>query len=483
MNIKDDFILKNVNDGYLVGGSVRDSIMGKSFIDRDIAIKNAEEFTRMLSEKLDATFIVLDDINKIFRLVLKDKINYLDISELRGNSIEDDLVQRDFTINAIAYDLKNEKFIDVTGGIDDIKKQKLRHIKESNFTDDPLRLLRAFRFMSTTGFQPVNELVNILNKHRTLILHPAKERIHDEILKLFGGKYAYKTLLNMYEMGYLELIFPCVTEFAKVPKNSHHHLDLIHHVMETVKWIEIQYEYYSEYSNEKIPEKLNNLGFVIKKLSGNDNKKIYEHLNRIDFGGYPRINFLKIAGFLHDIGKFSTWTIEESGRHRFIKHDLIGAKMVVPLLKILKFSNKQIDYISEMVKQHIYPSNVIAAENLDNKIMMRYVRKMSDNVIDNIILAIADRLSAQGPDITAKMTENNVNGLINLLEFYLGIRDSLKPIPKLLDGKEIMQILGIKPSPQLGLIISELREAQLNQEINNKDDAVSFVKKYVQKSP
>ena len=449
MNIRDDEILKNIHEGYLVGGSVRDFLMGKKFVDRDIAIKGAEEFAKKLAKTLDATFITLDDENKIYRLVLKDKVNYLDISELRGKSIEEDLYARDFTINAIAYNLATDEFIDTTGGIKDIENRKLRAIKEQNFVDDPLRILRAYRFMSTTGSEADEQLEKILKKHLVLLNNPAKERIHDEIMKLFGGEYTSKTLLKMYDDKILEMLFPCVKEMEKVPPNSHHHLDLIHHVIETVRNIEVLYE--------------------------NSVPAVKEHLNRIDFGGFPRINHLKIAGFLHDIGKYSTWTIEESGRHRFIKHDIKGAEMVVPMLKNLKFSNKQIDYISEMIRWHIYPSNVITSPNFEEKIMMRYVRKMENNVIDNIILAKADRLSAQGPDVTEEMTETNLSGLDKLLNFYIEIKDTLKPLPKLLDGNEIMQILSIKPSQRLGKIIEELKEAQINGDVQTKEDAISFI--------
>jgi tRNA nucleotidyltransferase/poly(A) polymerase len=90
MNIKDDFILNQINEGYLVGGSVRDLLMEKSYLDRDIAIKNAYDFARMLEKRLNATFIELDAENKIYRLVLEDKINYLDISEIQGENIEED---------------------------------------------------------------------------------------------------------------------------------------------------------------------------------------------------------------------------------------------------------------------------------------------------------------------------------------------------------------------------------------------------------
>ena len=451
MNIRDDFVLKEINEGYLVGGSIRDLFTKNCvFCDRDISIKGAENFARKIANKWDGTFIELDSENKIYRVVLPDKINFLDISELQGNSIEEDLKRRDFTINAIAYDLANDKFVDVTGGLKDLKNKVLRHIDDKNFEDDPLRILRAFRFYAVTGFKMTIELENALKKYLPLALNPAKERINYEIMKLFGGDFASSALLKMDEFGLLEKIFPCVTEMKKVPPNTHHHLDLFHHVVETVRQIEILYN----------------------EISGFEK----EHLDAVDFGGFPRINHLKLAGFLHDIGKFSTWTIEESGRHRFIKHDDVGSKMVVPLLRDLKFSKKQIEYISCMIKNHIYPSNVIVAPNLNDKVMMRYVRKMDDNVIDNIILAKADRLSARGVDITEEIVNANISGLDKLLDFYLSKKDSLAPLPKLIDGREIMEILNIKPSPKLGEIINAINEAQLNGDITTHEEAVNYIK-------
>ena len=451
MNIRDDFVLKEINEGYLVGGSIRDLFTKHCvFCDRDISIKGAENFARKIANKWDGTFIELDSENKIYRVVLPDKINFLDISELQGNTIEEDLKRRDFTINATAYDLTNDKFVDVTGGLKDLKNKVLRHIDDKNFEDDPLRILRAFRFYAVTGFKMTIELENALKKYLPLALNPAKERINYEIMKLFGGDFVSGALLKMDEFGLLEKIFPCVTEMKKVPPNTHHHLDLFHHVVETVRQIEILYN----------------------KISGFEK----EHLDAIDFGGFPRINYLKLAGFLHDIGKFSTWTIEESGRHRFIKHDDVGSKMVVPLLRDLKFSKKQIEYISCMIKNHIYPSNVIVAPSLNDRVMMRYVRKMGDNVIDNIILAKADRLSARGVDITEEIVNTNISGLDKLLDFYLSKKDSLAPLPKLIDGREIMEILNIKPSPKLGEIINAINEGQLNGDITTHEEAVNYIK-------
>ena len=450
MNIRDDFILKEINEGYLVGGIIRDFLTGKTIVDRDIAISGAEEFAHKIADKFGGTFITLDSVNKIFRVVLPDKTNFLDISEIEGSTIEEDLKRRDFTINVIAYDLKNDKFIDTTGGINDLENKVLRHISDKNFEDDPLRLLRGFRFFSTTGFRMTEELESAISKYAHLILKPAPERINYELMKLFGGKYAAETLLKMNEFGILEALFPFVKEMKQVPPNTHHHLDLLHHVIETVRQIEIHYE----------------------TLTG----EVKEHLQKVDFGGFPRINHLKLAGFMHDIGKFSCWTIEENGRHRFIKHADIGAELAIPFLKKMKFSKKQIEYITCMIKNHIYPSNVIAAPDLNDKIMMRYIRKMEDNVIDNIILAKADRLSARGVDVTEEMIENNMRGLDRLLKFYLEKKDTLKPLPKLLDGKEIMELTGLKPTPQLGKIIEALKEAQLNGDVTNIEEAEVFIK-------
>ncbi len=450
MNIRDDAVLKNIHTGYLVGGCVRDFLLGKTSVDRDIAIVGAEDFAHKIANDMEGTFIELDPENHIYRVVLKDKINYLDISELVGGQIETDLIRRDFTINAIAYDLAKDEFIDLVGGINDLKNKKLNHIKDENFEDDPLRVLRAFRFQAVTGFEMSEGVKSAINKYKHLLNLPAKERITYELMKLFGGKYCSKALLKMDEFGILEDIFPCVKEFKKVPPNSHHHLDLFHHLVETVSQIETLYENATE----------------IEK----------NHLDKIDFGGSPRINHLKLACFLHDLGKFSTWTIEESGRHRFIKHDDIGAKMCVPLLRDLKFSKKQIEYISLMIKTHIYPSNVASAPELTEKVMMRYIRKMEVNVIDNIILAKADRLSARGVEITEEIVKENLSALDTLLQFYFEKKDSLKPLPKLLDGLEVMQLKGIKQGPKLGEILSALKEAQISGDVITKEDAIEFIK-------
>lgn len=457
--IKSDEILSKIidkfdNEIYLVGGTVRDFYMGLESTDRDIIVmdEDARDFALKLSELFQATFVPLDEENKIYRIVLPDKINYIDVTNPLGDSIEKDLMRRDLTINAIAVNIRTGELIDISGGVTDIMNKCINYVNELNFVDDPLRLLRVYRFQALYGFQLAPETINAVCKYSDLIHKPAVERINYELLKLFGGEYAHVALENMNKTWILEEIFPFVKELKQVPPNSHHHLDLFHHSIETVKQVQILY-------NEAPDE-------------------VKEHLSRIDFGGFSRLAHLKLAAFMHDIGKFSTWTIEE-GKHRFIKHDDVGSKMSVKILKDLHFSNKQIDYISSMIKYHIYPSHVMTSPQITEKIMMRYVRKMDTNSIDAIILAQADRLSARGPEITDQIVERNITSLNMLLRFYLEARETLKPLPKLLSGNDVMQILNIKPSKRLGEIMDALHEAQISGDVITKEHAIEFVKNMV----
>lgn len=456
--INSDFILKKIienfdNEIYLVGGSVRDYLMGKESFDRDIIVmdEDARDFSLRLKTFFDAAFVPLDEENKIYRLVLRDKINYIDVTNPIEGSLEKDLMRRDLTMNAIAANIRTGEIVDIAGGVTDIKNKCINYVCEQNFEDDPLRLLRVYRFQALYGFNLAPETIHAVCKFASLIKKPAVERINYEILKLFSGKYAHIALENMNKTWILEEIFPFVKELKQVPPNSHHHLDLFHHSLETVKQIQDIYE--------------------------NSADEIKEHLDSVDFGGFSRLAHLKLAGFMHDIGKFSTWTIEE-GKHRFIKHDDVGAKMVLKLLKDMHFSNKQSEYVSTMVKNHIYPSQVMSAPQITEKIMMRYIRKMDQSSIDAIVLAQADRLSARGEEITEEIVERNINSLNMLLKFYLEKRETLKPLPKLLDGNDVMQILKIRPSEKLGEILLSLHEAQLSGDVSTREQAVNFIKTY-----
>ena len=418
-------------DSYLVGGYLRDLLSGEISPDRDIAIKcdNLAKLTKKIADELNGSFVELDPVNEIYRVVFGN--DCIDFAKLLNNNLDDDIKRRDFTINAITYDINNEKFVDITGGKKDFEEKIIRTYKISNLSDDPLRTLRAIRFQAKLGFRIDDEIINFIKENNSLILNVAPERIHQELIKTFEGKFLIDALFSMDETGLLDVIFPFFKDIKKIPPNSHHHLDLFHHLIETTGNIRINK-----------PE-------------------------------------LKLAAFIHDLAKPDCWTIEkDTGRHRFIGHDELGAKKVVPFLKKLKFSNKEIEYISKMVQFHIYPSALMKDENVTERAIIRFIRKIGDDTLDLLELARADRLSARGPAVSDEMIEVNLSNLEKLKEKYFEISPKLKEMPKLVDGNEIMQILNLKPSPKLKEIIDEIKELQLEGKINTKEDAINFLKNY-----
>ena len=441
--------LKNI-DAYLIGGYLRDLFLGKQSLDRDIVLvcDNIENFVKEIAQKINATFIELDKDWEIYRLVLKDKTNYIDFARAIEKDIKKDILRRDITINAIAFNLNTKEIYDPTNGINDIKTKTIKAISEQNLIDDSLRLLRIFRFQSTLNFQIEEKTYSYLKKHANLLEQPAKERINVELMKLFEGQNTAQTLLSMDDCKILKLIFPFIEDFKKIPKNNHHHLDLFNHLIETVNQIESLFL--------SLPQ------------------KAQEILNENPYGTVKRIAYLKLAAFLHDIGKPQTWTIDEdTGRHRFIMHDAIGAEIIPQYLKTLKFSKKQISYIKNLIRHHIYPSNV----NLHNeKSIMKFLRKLDQNTIDVILLAMADRYSAKGVDITEEIIEQNISQLKELMDRYFLKLEELKPLPKLIDGNEIMTLLNIKPSPILGKIIAQIKQEQEDGNISTHDEAIELAK-------
>ena len=189
---KDELLnsLKNIfkkYDCYLVGGYLRNYFLNNEISsDRDIVcLKDAKALALEIAKFQDGTFIELDCENEIYRVVLKDKTNYFDISKCLEDNILKDIQRRDFTINSIFYDLNREKVIDPLGGIEDIKNKIIRTCNLQNLADDPLRMLRLYRFYSKFGFEIEKELLNYTKANFNLIKNVALERVNQEILLLF----------------------------------------------------------------------------------------------------------------------------------------------------------------------------------------------------------------------------------------------------------------------------------------------------------
>lgn len=444
------FIPEDMNI-FLVGGFLRDKFLKKESYDRDYVLvgENIIQTVRKLSDSLDAHFVMLDEEREIVRVVLKDKINCLDFAKCSGKNIFEDLKNRDFTINALAYNLRQNTLIDTENSVDDLKRGIIRAVDEKNIEDDPLRVLRAYRFASQLGYEISNETINILVRYKHLLKHISNERINAELMKLFEGEKSADVISQMKNSGVLFEILPELKQQMDVPPNLHHHLWLIDHSIETLRQIEEHFSSQPDFVKAHLLE---------------------------PFGSTSRYSYLKLSALLHDLGKPSTWTIEEgTGRHRFIKHDEIGSQMAKPILRRLKFGNAQISYVMKLIKHHIYPSQLIKSDTSDKAINRMY-RRLDNETIDVILLAEADRLSARGVEITQDVVDNNISGLKKLLKGYQEFKKNQKPVEKLLSGTEIMEIFGVKQSPKLGELINSLKEAQLDGDVVTKDDALEYIK-------
>ena len=457
--INKDEVLKKVientpNDAniYLVGGYLRDGLINKESFDRDIIVNNISsyDFANIIGNIFKVKPILLDKENQIYRLVLQNKKDFFDITKINGTSLIEDLKSRDLTINSLAINLKTFEIIDECNSMNDFGNKILKTSDVKNMLVDPLRMLRIFRFASNLGFKIDKSLLNFINQNASQINNISSERIVYEMLKFFEGKYSNIAFLDLQYNQLLKELFPFVEELKKVPPNLHHHLCLFHHSIET--------------SNQ------------IQKFYDSSSANIKAHFNEIFSYNISRLAHIKLAGFLHDIGKPKTWVIEkDTQRHRFIKHDEVGSELVVPYLTMLKFPKKAIRYVEKMIKHHIYPSSLISSPDVSKKAIDRFYRKMDEDTLDVIILAKADRKSALGVEITKEIVNNNIKNLTKLEEGWFKFCQNNKEIPKLINGLEIMELLKLNSPKKLSSIINALHNAQYDGTVITKDDAINFL--------
>src|SRR3989339_2115844 len=217
---------------FLVGGYLRDLVMGMPSTDLDFVVnKNVLKFVKQASKKLKSRVITLDEQNRIYRIVLKteDRPLTLDFSAMYGKNINEDLSRRDFTINAFALAIESafrpdlSRIIDPFKGLDDIKSKTIRSISEKNFIDDPLRLLRAYRFSAELKFDMSEKTQKQIKKHHRLVSKPASERVKEELIKILAVRDSSRYIFEMDRQKLLEPLFPGILEMKKSSRNFYFH--------------------------------------------------------------------------------------------------------------------------------------------------------------------------------------------------------------------------------------------------------------------
>ena len=424
--------LNKYGKGYIVGGAIRDILLGLKPKDVDFATNLPYEtlktlFSEYTPKETGKSFGVLRiRINDIDYEIAKfrediygkeEKVTFVD-------EIKNDLVRRDFTINAMAYN-ETEGIIDLYNGQKDIENKVINFVRnaEERIIEDPLRTLRAFRFMSKLNFSLSKNTIEAIKNQKSLLKNIPEERITIEFSKLLLGENIKNTLTLMKDTGVLELIIPefkATYDFNQY--NPHHNLELFNHIINVVS---------------KVPADLE----------------------------------LRYSALLHDIAKPIVQTFDEEGIAHYKTHEIVGADMARDILTRLKLPVKLIDNVVEIIKKHM----VLYRDVTDKKFNKLLSEMGYGNLWRLIEHCIADNESKNNEVVS---TENDLHERLQKAvekQMQVTVNDLA------INGKDLIE-LGFT-GKEIGQIKKDLLDKYLSEEIqNNKEEMLEYVKeKYIKK--
>ena len=304
---------------YLVGGAVRDAVLGRPVHDLDFAVpSDALRLARTLADKLSAAFYPLDEENDTARLVIIHTVgerDILDFAGFRGKTLEDDLHGRDFTLNAVALDLHSGELLDPLGGLADLRAKRLRACSDTSLSDDPVRILRAVRQAAAFGLTIDPATRQQMKSAAPALVSVSAERVRDEILKILAGPQPDTSLRALDMLGVLPHVLPDLGAMKGVEQSPPHVQDVWSHTLSVLRHLESILDLLGpQYNEQKSNADVYN-GLLVLKL-GRYRAQLAEHLSQKLNTDRPLRALLFLAALYHDVEKPSTRTVEESGRQR-----------------------------------------------------------------------------------------------------------------------------------------------------------------------
>ena len=470
---------------FIVGGWIRDRLLNRPIgnrIDIDFIItsdplevvKNIKkilkkgEYFIFEKEKKVATIVFQED-----NLRYRFDFSYLDISEILSSNldfyekekkiiekIEQDLLSRDFTINAMAVNFDDVLglsasqtiLFDPSGGLEDLNNGLIKPVSIQNIEKDPVRIIRGYRIAQELDFSIDKQFEDWVSKNKHLIKSSAIERIRDEILKIFDNEKTYKTLERLIKEKLLQEILPEISQMEKIKKQEKYHkYNLVKHSIKTVEYLE-------QFLKEKDE-------FFI-------DKKFITNLGKIRFlAEFNDITMLKISGFFHDIGK----AFVEKKDGIFKGHDEEGYKLFENIAQKLHLGNKASNFCKKLIKNHLAISKLFFLEKLGelSKEDLNFFWYENKDIFSHLVLlTLADSLATSED---RKFLDEIKEFIKYLQDYYINIYSKEIIEEPLLNGEEIMKLLNIKPSKEVGKIKDMLIKEQIAGRIKTKDEAVNFV--------
>jgi putative nucleotidyltransferase with HDIG domain len=430
-------------EAWLVGGAVRDRLLGRPVDDVDVAlVGDPRKAARQIARDTGGAAFELSGAFGAWRVVGPGHAWHVDLVTLRDGDIEADLAARDFTINAMAEPLAGGELLDPHGGRADLAARRVRMVSAEALAADPLRSLRAVRMVTELDLELDPETGTAVAANAPGIEKVAPERVFGELKRVVTAERARAGLELMDAFGLTDVVLPELAALHGVEQNEFHHADVHGHTLEVLEAVAAL-------------ERGDHGDDIAARLA----EPLADELTR---GGAMRF-----AALLHDAAKPQTRGERPDGRVTFIGHDAEGAALVRRVLRRLRASQRTIDYVAALTLHHLRLGFLVHERPLERRSVWRYLRATSPYSAEVTIFTIADRLATRG-----RNADEAIAAHLELAREMLGHALAEQPREPLVRGDELARELGIRPGPGLGELLAQLEEDRFAGEIATREDAV-----------
>ena len=458
-------------DSYLVGGSVRDALLGKTTRDVDIVLRgSANDAGDALAESLNGHKIRIDFERDAARVIAgsRDHRVIIDLLSLSGDDVLTDIRRRDFTVNAIAAPLDSAiagawDLIDPLGGAQDIESKTIRAASESVFSNDSIRLLRAVRLSAVTGFSIESQTISLIRRHAPSLAESSPERIREELLRILDANNAARWVKLMDDLNLLSIVIPELDGTRGIEQPKEHYYDVFGHLVAALdhadQIVSNRYEY--DFVREMMP--------TFHRMDA--------YFNRDASDGYSRGTILKLTALLHDIAKPHTKTIEPSGRIRFFGHSEKGEELAEDILTRLRVGGNGVSMVKGMIRHHLRPRQMANRDELPTqRAVHRYFRDLGDVALDTLYLNMADFLAARGPLLTPDEMRIQSRVISHILVVGPQKQTPAASQKGLLTGHDIMNELQIESGPLVGRLLKSVAQAEAQGRVSTREEALKLAR-------
>jgi putative nucleotidyltransferase with HDIG domain len=449
--------LAREQNAWIVGGAVRDALLDAEHIaDLDLVVAghDASQAARAIAKAAGRPVFPLSEQFGAWRVVGDGWL--ADVTPMQGDSIEDDLALRDFTINAMALPLFGGALVDPAGGQDDLRSRTLRVVAADAYERDRLRPLRLVRFATELGFEVDPQTASLTREFGPRVIEAAGERIFAELRRIVVAPRAAEGLALASDLNVLPAVLPELEALHGIEQSQFHHLDVYDHTIEVLK------------SLEQIDSQL-------ERYFPDDAAELRAVLDEPFADELTRAEALRFAALLHDIGKADTRRLTDSGRVTFIGHDSLGADMVRKLSIRLRTSERLREFLAQITRHHLVLGFLVHEQPLSKRAIYRYLKLCSPVEVEVTLLTCADRLATRGRNADAAI-EAHLELARELMSAALRWRAQGPPRPPL-RGDELAAELDMEPGPALGRLLAELAEASYAGDVTTADQAVEYARR------